>query len=245
MPTGEPANDEELDIFATMAGVLEKKHYISSVNRRADYIEVNDAFRITPRLLSVRKVKPPKDDPESTINTEIAVEIRHPQWLPDGFTEYEDYTEETPAEALRITCSAWVSSVMAIILDAHGQTNKLSSHLKLEAPSRSGARVVVQGPVGRLAAREVDYSKTGHDPYCPCCFTTQSLEALKGHLQEHEVYAVRFIADRSARGKVKAICRINGTDFPEGAQAIRAFAEGWPNARGESRNQFVVICDWD
>jgi len=54
-------------------------------------------------------------------------------------------------------------------------------------------------------------------------------------------YGDRLFAARDENGAATADCRINGQDFPAGAQALAAYVQSWPQRAIEFRKQYIAI----
>jgi hypothetical protein len=80
----------------------------------------------------------------------------------------------------------------------------------------------------------------GH-PFCPCCLLTNSFEAFRSLIEDDGFYGLRLFAARGGDDKPMADCRVNGDDWEEGAQALRAYANLWRPAGIEFRKQYVVL----
>ena len=46
---------------------------------------------------------------------------------------------------------------------------------------------------------------------------------------------------RDGKGKAQADCRVNGSDWEKGAEALRHYVATWPEAGFEMRKQYVVL----
>jgi hypothetical protein len=98
---------------------------------------------------------------------------------------------------------------------------------------------VLFGPVAHQAAREA--TEEEEHPFCPCCLFTNTWDAYKPQIESDGVYGLRLYAARDTQGEVQADCRVNGQDWPAGAEALRAYVAQWPDRGFEFRKQYVVI----
>lgn len=98
------------------------------------------------------------------------------------------------------------------------------------------------GNVDDDAEEDEDDDEQAH-AFCPCCLFTQSLEAFLPLLEgDTRMLGIRLFATRDATGKIAADCRINGVDFPAGADCLRRYVASWPAYAGlEFRKQYVVV----
>ncbi len=70
---------------------------------------------------------------------------------------------------------------------------------------------------------------------------SHSLAAFRALLDQPETYGIRLFAMRGPDGEIGADCRVNGADFPRGAEALRAYARTWPGNGLQTRKQYVIM----
>ena len=130
--------------------------------------------------------------------------------------------------------------------------------LEMHFPEQDGkpARVrrAVLGPVWHMTTsppsfRVLAFSATPSETanpgaehsFCPCCLFTRSMGAFKNHLDQDGFFGIRLFASQNEQGVVQADCRVNGEDWPAGANALRDYALTWDVAGYEFRKQYVII----
>jgi hypothetical protein len=70
---------------------------------------------------------------------------------------------------------------------------------------------------------------------------TNSFETFRDLIESSGFYGLRLLAMRDERGNPQADCRVNGTDWDKGAEALRTYVATWPAAGFEMRKQYVVL----
>jgi hypothetical protein len=166
-----------------------------------------------------------------------------------GLFEYQHGIGKDPREALRFGLSQWAQLDLPVLCDATRDKPENCALLEMEFPAGDGQekrkRRIVLGPVMHMAQHPEQESQQteGEDEhsFCPCCLTTNCLEAFRPLLDIDEAFGVRLLASRSQDGETSADCRINGEDFHEGMAALRAYAERWPERGFEMRKQYVIF----
>lgn len=184
---------------------------------------------------------------ENSLRTVSKVFSRHPKHFPEGLSEFQHAAGGTEVEALLNGFRSWAQTDLSILVDA--VTDDVNASLVMEMPqhSENGSpdllRKVFMGPyihhVTRAPAGE-ECGDRGHD-FCPCCLFTNSIEAFKEQLASPAFLGIRLYACRDDEGMLAADCRINGEDFPAGAELLKKYAATWPSHGLEFRKQYVVI----
>ena len=203
---------------------------------QCDYIKLNNGLILLPRFVEAVPMG------KGQFRTTTTIEVKHAEKFAGGFFEFQHAASGDREAAVISGFEAWVCEDLGAILDTLEQNNQYTSHLKLDAPSRKGSRVAVLGPINHRAARQPETAP--EHPFCPCCFTTNTISTFKEHFRSHKVFAIRFFAARDGRGNLQADCRINGLPFEERRQALLEYAAGWPDLGLEVRKQYVIISDW-
>jgi hypothetical protein len=70
---------------------------------------------------------------------------------------------------------------------------------------------------------------------------TRNSDAFEPLFRDADVRAVRLYAHREANGAIAADCRIDGSDWPRGAEALQDYARTWPERGFEIRKQLVIF----
>ncbi|KRB95634.1 hypothetical protein ASE26_26780 [Duganella sp. Root198D2] len=93
-------------------------------------------------------------------------------------------------------------------------------------PSEDGApgllRKVFMGPYAHHMTATPAGEECGDHDSCPCCPFTNSIDAFSEQLAAQAFFGIRLYACRDDNGMLAADCRVNGEDFPAGAELLRA-----------------------
>lgn len=173
---------------------------------------------------------------ENALRTVSKVFCKHPAYFPEGLFEFQHASGSTEVESLLNGFRSWAQTDLATLSDA--VSNEVNASLVMEMP-----RKVFMGPYihhATTAPAGQDCSDQCHD-FCPCCLFTNSIEAFRDLLASQAFYGIRLYACRSDEGMLAADCRVNGEDFPAGAELLKQYAATWPPRGLEFRKQYVVI----
>jgi Family of unknown function (DUF6348) len=99
---------------------------------------------------------------------------------------------------------------------------------------------MVLGPTVHMATKDATHTSGPHD-FCPCCLLTSSFGAFTQQLEADRFFGIRLFATRDQDGVIQADCRIDGVDWPSGAEALSKYVATWPDRRLEYRKQFVAF----
>lgn len=202
---------------------------------------VASGFLITPAIVSVA------DLDDGRFSTTTTIQINHPELFPDGIFEYQHFTGSTISEALIGGINQWYQTDFAPLLEIQHATPKTCTtwemDLKDEATRTSRTRRAIFGPL--IWYRDVkpeheEPEDSGHT-VCPCCMFTSSIKQFQELVKSQSVCCVRLFVLRDADGSIEADCRVNGEDYPQGAQALTEYAGSWKNHGFEFRKQYVVL----
>lgn len=176
--------------------------------------------------------------------TAIRVTVSHPQWFPDGLTEYQHALGKTEADAFAACIQQWLAQDWIVIADAVRETPRDCAVIELPVSGSAegqiaGYRQILLGPVAHLIQKPSG-KKEAH-PFCPCCFMTEAMDHLHKELQSQTTIGIRFFVSRDQSGKLAVDCRANGENLDALVPALTTYAEGWPQQGLEFRKQFVVI----
>ncbi|GAB3255351.1 DUF6348 family protein [Chitinimonas naiadis] len=181
------------------------------------------------------------------IRTTTRVAAIHPEYFPNGLQEYQHSSGESKDTSLINGFRSWVQTDLSTIEDALAETTEscLVLTMDLDASEPCGAlrRQIYMGPYihyGSDAARDQEAKEEEH-AFCPCCLYTKSYEAFTTLLKSDRFVGIRLFASRDAQGQISADCRVDGEDFPLGAEHLRKYVETWPQNGLEFRKQYVVI----
>lgn len=189
---------------------------------------------------------------EGRVRTCTRIHAWHPQYFPQGISEYQHALGADEAAAIAEGFAQWVKMDLVVLLDATREVPRDCTVIEMnvangaettEAAELAGLtrfRQVILGPVAHLATNPPPKKKEAH-PFCPCCLFTESMDAFHDVLQTDQFLGVRLFASRDQLGVQAADCRVNGEDFPAALPALTAYVEKWPQRGLEFRKQYVVI----
>jgi hypothetical protein len=167
----------------------------------------------------------------------------HPAF-PEGLMEYQHATGDDVRAACLHGFRQWARLDLVALQELVPGADQRCLHLDMAFPGTDGApahrRRVVCGPAARFGGSA--HADDPDHPFCPCCLFTRGLDAFRPLLDADEVLGVRLFAARNADGTFEADCRVNGEDYPDGVEALRAYAATWPGTGFEFRKQYVIVC---
>lgn len=209
--------------------------------RKAGWIELADSdFLLVPQIVEARPIH------KKGAQTVTTIQIHHPALTRDGIFEFQHSTGDNLEVAIRGGFEQWAQGDLVTLQDAAREKPETCMTLLMDFPATNEVparkRRAVLGPPAHLMLKppQDPASKSEH-PFCPCCLLTNSFEAFKPLLEADGFYAIRLFAARDAEGKPQADCRVNGEDFPSGAEALRNYVLKWPQAGCEFRKQYVTL----
>lgn len=203
--------ESRIGVVGALAGALRAKG--EKVKERSSWLELPGGLLLLPRVARVEHTA----DGGWQVGTTI--EAKHEAFFPQGIFEFQHTMDRDLGHAL---CTS---------------INFDQSVAPLGLPF---SRQVVLGSILHGVNEERAAEADPH-PFCPCCFFTHSMEAMKAKLRERDFFAIRFYAARFETGEVTADCRVNGIDWDEGKAALLAYAATWPDLGFEVRKQYVAI----
>lgn len=189
---------------------------------------------------------------EGRVRSCTRIHAWHPQYFPQGISEYQHALGADEAAAIAEGFAQWIKMDLVVLLDATRDVPRdctvIEMNVANEAKIAEAAepvgltrfRQVILGPVAHLATNPPPKKKEAH-PFCPCCLFTESMEAFHAVLQTDQFLGVRLFASRDQLGAQAADCRVNGEDFAAALPALTAYVENWPQRGLEFRKQYVVI----
>ena len=234
---GLAGEDGEVDVVAEAAEAL-AEHGVETQRHGYDlHVEAFDLV-LSPRGIGIEEIT------DGGVRTVTIVRVSHPLLIPSGLFEYQHSVGEDARSALRSGFAQWAQIDLPVLCDLTRDKPEHCSMMEMTFPEEEGGQVrrLLFGPTAQMAQLPPpgDADQDEH-PFCPCCLTTNCLEAFLPLIKSSETLGVRLYALRDANGEAGADCRVNGEDFPEGIAALRAYAETWP-ARGiEFRKQYVMF----
>lgn len=183
---------------------------------------------------------------EGRVRTCTKLHISHPDYFPQGISEYQHAMGASEAQSIAEGFRAWTQMDLIALTDATRETPidctviEMSVVAGTDADGLAGFRQVVLGPVAHLATLAAPEPKEEH-PFCPCCLFTESTAAFHDLLQSDQFLGVRLFVSRDSQGKLAVDCRVNGENFAAAQEVLTAYASGWPERGLEFRKQYLVM----
>jgi hypothetical protein len=223
---------ETVDLSAMLLETLAARGHEGRLEREG-WVVLSDGLWLLPQILSLSVESGDKATSSTTI------EVAHQQLLPRGTFEFQHSAGGNATDTLASGFDLWAQVDLVVYQDA--LRKELGHCTSMEMNWHEGrARRVLFGPVAhRMAHPEIEANE--EHPFCPCCLFTNTWDAFRPQIESDAVYGVRLYAARDSQGQVQADCRVNGEDWPAGADALRAYVTQWPDRGFEFRKQYVVI----
>ncbi|SFQ71515.1 hypothetical protein SAMN05216567_12922 [Variovorax sp. OK605] len=223
---------ETVDLSAMLLETLAARGHEGRLEREG-WVVLSDGLWLLPQILSLSVESGDKATSSTTI------EVAHEQLLPGGTFEFQHSAGGNATDTLASGFDLWAQVDLVVYQDA--LRKELGHCTSMEMNWQEGrARRVLFGPVAhRMAHPEIEANE--EHPFCPCCLFTNTWDAFRPQIESDAVYGVRLYAARDSQGQVQADCRVNGEDWPAGADALRAYVTQWPDRGFEFRKQYVVI----
>jgi hypothetical protein len=233
---------EEVDTVDALATSLEARDI--PFERSQQWLTIEGGLIVRPQFVQVR----PRDD--DSVQSTTTIEINHETLCPAGTFEYQHATGETVDESLESGFGTWADTDLPVLREAlSGQFDRcmvmsMSFDKRLSIPART--RQLILGPPTHAAAKSDQTSKSkrasaDNHEFCPCCLLTRNLDAFSELIEGNNFFALRLYAMRNSQGGAEADCRVNGVDWPAGAEALIKYVATWPGRGFEFRKQYAVI----
>src|SRR5579872_2745713 len=182
------------------------------------------------------------------VQTVTTIQIHHPTLVPKGVFEYQHSWGDTARDAITKGFDQWLKVDFVTFQDALLPKPSTCMSMEMSFPEKDGnpgyQRRAVLGPVAHFQSQPQVPSagETAEEhPFCACCFFTNTIEAFKELIQGKEFCAIRFFAARGDDGLPQSDCRVNGDDWPDGAEALREYVKSWKGTGYEFRKQYALI----
>jgi len=182
---------------------------------------------------------------EGGARTVTTVETSLPGRIPPAIFEYQHSSGKTVVESITSGLKNWAQLDLPAFLESLEESPKNCitigpGKVESETPAEIYRRIIL-GPVARFAQDPDKHEEGEHPPFCLCCLFSHSIQAFDSLLKKSEYFGVRLYAMRDQNGEFGADCRVNGLDWPEGMEALKAYAATWPGQGVEFRKQYIVI----
>lgn len=192
-------------------------------------------------LAMLAEINPNED---GSLHAMTTIQVNHPRLGPDGIFEFQHAYGDSLADAIAQAIEGWMLGDLPVILDALSEEPTTCMVMLAEFPAKANRparkRRVLFGPVSYYAENPVPV-KEGEHGFCPCCLFTNTAEPFEDLLESDGVFALRLYAARDGEGDPAADCRVNGEDYPAGADGLRDYVNTWPPAGFEFRKQYVIV----
>ena len=247
---GERTWSEEVNLISVAQTVL--KGLGHTVKREEAWLEhPQSRFVLLPELVELQPLE------GGGVRTVTTIQANHPTLAPRGVFEFQHSAGDTVEDAISKGFEAWAQSDFVALLESLRPKPETCMTLQMEFPAtdRAPARVrrAILGPVMHFrqnppeedAAGDTRQAGNSGDPsehdFCPCCLLTRSFMAFKELMEGDGLFGIRLFAARYEDRLPQADCRVNGEDWPKGAQALREYANTWSDAGVEFRKQYVIL----
>lgn len=199
-------------------------------------------FAVSPQLVALE----PLDN--GGVRTVTTIQVNHPKLCPTGVFEFQHSVGHSLEEAVTRGFDQWVETDFVALCDAGRDKPTQTTNMVMEFPAEGNRPVrkrrAVFGPVMHYMANPLQTcGSAGNEDhaFCPCCLFTNNFEAFQEMIEGDGFFGLRLYAARNEDGTPQADCRINGSDFEPGAEALRNYTQTWPAAGLEFRKQYVIL----
>ena len=228
--------EEEDDLAASLAATLNSMGHKASVKH--DWVELEGGFSLVPQVVDVK----PMDS--SGVQTVTTIQISHPVLVPGGVFEFQHSTGDDVRDSFAQGFKAWAELDLPVFQDAQRDEVTVCMFMQMSPGQESTSflapdRRLVLGPPVQMTQKTEPMP--GEHSFCPCCLFTQSIGAFDDLVKGKAFCGVRLFVMRDADGHIDADCRVNGIDRPEGVEALKRYAQTWPDRGTEFRKQYVCI----
>jgi len=227
--------EELVDLLDELSTVLESQGYKPS--RRASWLELADGYSLYPQVWTV-------DSQPPGVRIASTIQVAHSSLIPDGLFEYQHARGDNLRDAFARAFRSWVQLDLPVYLDAPRGEPQKCHVLTKSYPLTNGTslhRRALLGPIAHYVHAPGAVPASVQHEFCPCCLFSQSLDAFEPLLAEQRFIGLRMYAARDEHGAAEADCRVNGEDYPRGAEALKRYVASWPQRGFEYRKQYAVL----
>lgn len=233
---GQRAWEEAADVLVSLAKVLQARGV--AFEQQKAQLDLANGLTLRPQFVRFQLRE------NGAVSTTSTIEINHPVLCPprdqQGTFEYQHAGGSTLCESLESGFKGWADMDLPVFMDALREQLEDCTAMEMNADGWTHKRQIILGPPVRAMLRAPKPGDEEHE-FCPCCLLTQSFEAFREPIEGDGFCGVRLFASRDQDGLAQADCRINGVDWPQGAQALRQYVSTWPGEGLEYRKQYVAI----
>jgi len=228
--------EEHVDLLAALVSVLESQGH--KPIRRDSWLELANGVTLYPQVWTVDKQQP------AGVRVASTIQIAHPSLTSDGVFEYQHARGDDLRDAFARGFEGWAKLDLPVYLDALCDKPQNSMVVSKSFQYEHGGalhRRVLLGPTAQYASTPAQEPQGTAHAFCACCLFSRSLAAFEPLLAADRFFGLRMYAARDEHGGIEADCRVNGEDYPRGAEALRRYVESWPMRGFEYRKQYAVL----
>jgi hypothetical protein len=226
---------DRAELVSLLADVLRSRGHALKVER--DRVSLPNGLALVPQVVQAMALQTKR------LQTSSTIQVSHPSLVPEGLFEYQHAMGDTLDEAFRKGFDGFAEGDLPVFLDALEANPRECMFLNFTLPAGGveGERIrrVVLGPAARFGIHLPPEDE--EHPFCACCLLTKNLQGFQSFIEATHPYGIRFYVMRDQSGNVIADCRVNGEDWPTGAQALVNYGKTWPGEGFEYRKQYVLI----
>lgn len=177
-----------VNVVVILADVLRSRGH--SVRQHASWLTVEHGFTLLPRIAEINRT-------ESGAHWRIAttIEVHHAELFPTGVFEFQHSVSDDVADALHSGFSQFENIDYSVLRAAasgqSGECTFIDFKERYYTTRLAKGRRVVLGPVSWTVQDSAAAQKDDH-PFCPCCFFTNSREAMDEKVLSSDVCAIRL-----------------------------------------------------
>jgi hypothetical protein len=222
----EKAWEETDDLVTSLATTLNALGHKASAKR--DRVDLESGFTLLPQVVNVEPLE------NAGVNTVTTIQTSHVTLIPRGVFEFQHSSGTDIRDSFAKGFKSWAEQDLPVFLDALRKDATTCMVATME-PNRR----LIFGPPIQMAQKTAPI-RGDHD-FCPCCLFTKNADAFQDLLRGESFHGIRMFVTRDAEGLIEADCRVNGVDRPAGAEALKRYAQSWPDRGVEYRKQYVCI----
>ena len=227
---------EEADTLQLLGEVLTSRNL--AFVRGKEHLQLDNGLVLRPQFAYLE----PRED--GLVRTVTTVEVNHSELCPDGTFEYQHSVGEKASMSILKGLEGWADIDLPVFMDALRPRAQDCMVMSKEYPATGNSparqRQMVLGPPIHMASKEKTDTAGPHE-FCPCCLLTNAFDAFAEQLEADRFCGIRLFAMRDREGGTQADCRVDGVDWPAGAEALLKYVATWPDRGLEYRKQFVAF----
>lgn len=206
------------------------------IEKGEDWILLKESgYFLLPQFVSVQSTA------GSNLVTMTTIQINHDSLSSKGVFEFQHASGKTLQDSFLRGFNDWREYDLPPLLDCL-RPESFGGSIVLPALRRR----IIFGPASRVVfgASQSELTKLEEDDshrFCDCCLFTNSIKSFEDLIESDAFCCLRLFAARDGDGQATADCRLNGEEFPLGAEALINYVLTWPGNCSEIRKQYVVL----